>query len=301
MGTNSTRNPEKLKLKTADILPFSNNTSLPLAGRCPIKKSSEPNASSFRNKVLVSAKAVKVISTVNIISPPAARAATERYKKNPTPKKVTISKAYLNKMLNKKPSNASFVIPNQETKNQKPNRIDNKSQKTAHKKINYSDKIKEFPSAIIYNILSFLMADINSIFKVSKTWRASFRDSMEEALNPIENGFINQYSSYLLFINSALSTSNILFGDTTSTKVVRVIKFECLPVCLNFTVTISYTYFYEGEQNMRLAKYQFECVPVKKRVTWIHTNECQVCLSHSSIQKPLIPTLHIAPQSIRHA
>jgi hypothetical protein len=276
MGMNSTRNPEKLNSKTADILPFNKGASL--STRYPSLKNSEPVVPSLINKGLKSAKAVKVINNANILGKPTPKALTARYIKNPTLKKLSISKAYLNKMLNKKPSKGYFVNSNQNISHQSSMKIDAKSKTTVQKQIGCSDKIKLLPSTVIYNVLSFLMADINSIYKVSRTWRASFRDSMEEALNPIENGFISEYSSRLLFINSTLSTIKILFGDTASTKVVRIIKFECLPVCLNSTVTISYTYFYEGKQNMRIAKYQFECVPVKKRVTWIHINECQVFL-----------------------
>jgi hypothetical protein len=53
---------------------------------------------------------------------------------------------------------------------------------------------------------------------------------------------------------------------------------EVLGPCKGKTVTIGYSYCYEGEKERHVAEFQFECISQRQRVMWIHKNDCFVYL-----------------------
>jgi len=140
-------------------------------------------------------------------------------------------------------------------------------------------KIPFLPSNVLIKILTYSIGNFKSYLNIGPSWYKAILKAFDNYFNKTENDFANTYFNHLLFKDSYIASSPLIFTSVPGIRIDRVFRCETLPSTTGRAMTITYTFKYFNEpKSTYKCEFTFDSVKKGRRFIWIHKNDCLVLL-----------------------
>lgn len=128
-----------------------------------------------------------------------------------------------------------------------------------------SNSLILLPDNAFFKILQYLAPEMKNLLGVSACLHVKIIEVIDHGFSVVESQFALVHSHLLVFKKSYQDSINIAVAERKGIRVDRIIVSELLPILVNHTIKLRYTYRLYNNEYVYKCEFKFDCISKGKK------------------------------------